>query len=137
MGLFCNSLSHGYLQKHLLATKPKSLKEGVAAVSEFRQIKLGSTYEANIRHVDKNEKPNQVQTAQAKLSEMELLLQALRELTTEAEGFKKTRKSSTDVKKKGVCWKYRKEGHLQRDCKATVPKRREMSRARHDSTERL
>ena len=73
--------------------------------SKFLQIKQVLTCEANIRQVDENNIHNQMQATQAKPSEKELLLQALRQLTTKVEELKKTRKSATDVKKKEVCWK--------------------------------
>ena len=110
LDIFCNSLNHAYLQRHLLAIKPRSLAEAVEA---------GSEYGANFRQIDEDKAIDQVRAAQAKPSEIKLLLQALRQLTTEVEGLKKTQKATTNDKKKGVCWKFGEEGHLQRNCKAT------------------
>ena len=89
LDLFCSSLNQ-YLQRHLLAIKPGSLAEAVEAGSEYPQIKPGSAYGANACQIDEDEAIDQVRAAQAKPSDMELLLQTLRQLTTKVEGLKKT-----------------------------------------------
>ena len=58
LDLFCNSLNHAYLQRPLLVIK---------AGSEYLQIKLGSTYGANVHQVDKDDTLDQEQADQANL----------------------------------------------------------------------
>ena len=67
LDLFCNSLNHAYLQRPLLVIKPGSLTEAVEAGSEYLQIKLGSTYGANVHQVDKDDTLDQEQADQANL----------------------------------------------------------------------
>ena len=57
-----------FLQRHLLAIQPQSLTEAVEAESEYLQIKPSATYGASIRQVEEETTPDQVQTAQKKLS---------------------------------------------------------------------
>ena len=103
LDLFCSSLCNAYLQRHLLAIKPGS---------EYLHIKPGSTFGTNVRQVDEENAPDQVQATQTNPSAMEILLQALRRLMSGVEELKETRRTTTDNKKKGICWKCGKEGHL-------------------------
>lgn len=69
-----------------------------------------------IQQVEKEEaNSEQVQVAQFKLSEIEALLQTLRQLITKVTNLKQTQKATT-TKLKGACRKCREEGHLQKDC---------------------
>ena len=83
LDLFYHFLNHVYLQKHLLAIKPRSVTEAVEAGSKYFQIKLGFTYGANVCQVDEDEALNQVRAAQTKPSEIELLLQVLQQLCSD------------------------------------------------------
>ena len=89
LDLFCSSLNQ-YLQRHPLAINPGSLVEAVEAGSDYPQIKPGSAYGVNACQIDEDEAIDQARAAQTKLSDMELLLQTLRQLTTKVEGLKKT-----------------------------------------------
>ena len=60
------------------------------------------------------------QVAQSKPSEMEVLLQALRQLISEVASLKQTQKATaTKQKKKGPCWKCEGDGHLLKNCTST------------------
>ena len=50
--LFCNSLNHAYLQRHLLVMKPQSFMETVRARNEYLQIRLNSNLGVTIQQID-------------------------------------------------------------------------------------
>ena len=78
LDLFCNSLNHACLQRHLLAMKPQSLTEAVQVRNKYLQIRSNTNPGAMIRQVEEEVvNPELVQVAQSKPSEMEVLLQAL------------------------------------------------------------
>ena len=106
LDLFCNSLNPlNFLQKYLLAIRPQSLSETVKAGNEYLQIKPNSNLGVTIRQIEEGEgNPEAVQVAQSKPTEMEVLLQALRQLTSEVASFKQTQKTNASKpKKKGPC----------------------------------
>lgn len=79
--LFCRSINHAYLQRHLLAINLWSLAKEVESRTEYLQIQPDHNPGISIGQVDKETTPSPVQANQAKPSEMELLLQALQRLT--------------------------------------------------------
>ena len=61
LDLFCNLVSHAYLQSHLLAIiKPQSLTEAVQARNEYLQIRLITNPGVTIRQIDKKTEPEAV-----------------------------------------------------------------------------
>ena len=56
--------------------------------SKHLQIKLTTNYITNVQQIEEKTTLDQIQTAQTKLSEMEVLPQALRRLTSEGEELK-------------------------------------------------
>ena len=117
LDLFCNSLNQAYLQRHLLAIRPQSLSEAVKAGNEYIQIKPNSNSGVTIQQIEEKEgNPEAVQVAQSKPTEMVVLLQALRQLTSEIASLEQTQKTNASkLKKKGPCWKCGGEEHLQRN----------------------
>ena len=114
LDLFCNSLNQAYLQRHPLAIRPQSLSEALKAGNEYLQIKPNSNPRVTIRQIDKEEgNPKAVQVAQSKPTEMEVLLQALRQLTSKIASLKQTQKTNAPKpNKKGPCWKCGGNKHL-------------------------
>ena len=115
LDLFCNSLNQACLQRHLLAIRPQSLAEAVKVRNKYLQIKPNSSPGVTIRQVEEEEgHPETVQVTQSKPTEMETLLQALRQLTSEVASLKQAqRTSASKPKRKGPCWRCGDDGHLQ------------------------
>ena len=115
LDLFCNSLNQACLQRHLLAIRPQSLAEAVRVRNKYLQIKPNSSPGVTIRQVEEEEgHPETVQVTQSKPTEMETLLQALRQLTSEVASLKQAqRTSASKPKRKGPCWRCGDDGHLQ------------------------
>ena len=99
LDLFCNSLNHVYLQRHLVAMKPHSLTEPVNARSEYLQIKLNTNPGVTIRQIKKEVNPKSVHVAQSKPFEMKVLFQGPRQLTSEVASLKQTQKATAKDKK--------------------------------------
>ena len=114
LDLFCNSLNQAYLQRHPLAIRPQSLSEALKAGNEYLQIKPNSNPGVTIRQIDEEKgNPKAVQVAQSKPTEMEVLLQALRQLTSKIASLKQTQKTNAPKpNKKGPCWKCGGTKHL-------------------------
>ena len=87
------------------------------AGNEYIQIKPNSNSGVTIQQIEEKEgNPEAVQVAQSKPTEMVVLLQALRQLTSEIASLEQTQKTNASkLKKKGPCWKCGGEGHLQRN----------------------
>ena len=117
LDLFCSSINDAYLQRHLLAIKPQDLDEAVEAGTEYLQIQPSHNSGSSIRQVDIETIPTQVQANQTKPSELELLMQALQQLTIDLAGLKDTHKAPVPERTKKVCGKCGNKGHFQRNCK--------------------
>ena len=131
LDLFRNSLNHAYLQRHLLAMKPQSFSEAIADGNEYFQIRPNLNLGVTIRQVEEEEgNLESVQVAQSTPSEIEILIQALRQITSEVASLEQTQKlTATKPKKKGPCCKCGGKGHLEREI---VPLSvRETNKARH------
>ena len=107
LDLFCNSMNHAYLQRHLLAMKPQSFTEAVQVGNEYLEIMPSANPGMAIRQI---EDPYSIQVTQSKPAEMEVLLEALHQLTAEVSSLKQHQKTTTaQPKNKGLCWKCGKE----------------------------
>ena len=101
-----------------MAVKPQDLDDSVEERTEYLQIQPSYNSGSDIWQVDEETISTQVQANQTKLSELEMLMQALQRLTTELAELKDTHKAPRPAKtKKKVCWKCRNEEHFQRNCK--------------------
>ena len=90
-------MNQAYLQRHLLAIRPQSLSEAVKAGNEYLQIiqiKPNSNPGLTVRQIEEERTPEAVQVAQSKPTEMEVLLQALHQLTSEVASLKQTQKTN-------------------------------------------
>ena len=87
--------------------KPHSLTEAAQAGNEYIQIRPNTNSGITIWKGEEEEVNHEsVQVAQSKPSKMEVLLQALRQLTSEVESLKHTQKATaTKPKKNCLCWK--------------------------------
>ena len=72
----------------------------VEARSEYLQIKPTTNFITNVQQIEERTTPDQIQAAQTKLSEKEVLPQTLRHLTSEVEGLKKIQGTTVPKKKK-------------------------------------
>ena len=105
LDLFCNSLNQAYLQRHLLAIRPQNLSKAVKIGNGYLQIKPNSNPGVTIQRIEEKDKnPEAVQVAQTKPTEMEVLLQALRQLPSEVANLKQTQKANAPKPNKtGPC----------------------------------
>ena len=87
-------MNQAYLQRHLLAIRPQSLSEAVKAGNEYLQIKPNFNPGVTVRQIEEERTPEAVQVAQSKPTEMEVLLQALRQLTSEVASLRQTQKTN-------------------------------------------
>ena len=117
MDIFHSSINNGYLQRHLLAVNAATLEEAVRAGNEFLQIKTGTAAGPSIRQVageesdDVSEESNQVN--QVTPSTMDVLLQAVKQLTQEVASLKSAQQKPVEKKgKTAKCFGCGKEGHI-------------------------
>ena len=87
--------------------KPQSFSEAIADGNEYFQIRPNLNLGVTIRQVEEEEgNLESVQVAQSTPSEIEVLIQALRQITSEVASLEQTQKlTATKPKKKGPCCK--------------------------------
>ena len=121
LDIFHSSVNHCYLQRHLLAINADNLEEAVRAGNEFLQIKTGTAAGPSIRQVageesdDVSEESDQVN--QVTPSAMDVLLQAVKQLTQEVASLKSAQQKPVEKKgKTAKCFGCGKEGHIRKNC---------------------
>jgi hypothetical protein len=131
---FQNTINHAYLQRHLLAINPRTLKDAVRAGNEFLQIKTTNFPGSQVRSIDEMEyKPiPDVQAVQT--NPLDSLVKMIQQLTSEVSSIKESQKNfqAREIKKvennkyrnpeqlnnrTNVCWGCNQPGHTKRECK--------------------
>ena len=110
LDVFCGSLNHAGLQRHLLATQPQDMEQAVQQGSEYLQVR-GST-ENKIRSIDEEEHREKV--AVADTNPLSSLMKAVEQLTLKIEQLSQPAVKKTSKTQK--CWGCQKEGHNRREC---------------------
>ena len=122
---FTHSLSHAYLQRHLLAVPTPTLEDAVRTGNEYLQIKPTPQAGSNIRAIDGEEEEDQAEeptrVSPAATDPMATLLKAIQKLSEEVANLKMEArrpgaKRGTLPPSNKKCWECQQEGYLKRDC---------------------